>query len=266
MPSQRPLPLARNALRHCSAPGCQDPRVQGSASHYCPLHRYRFKHFGHPLQTPHAIREVRRWESEVRVRIFNRVGPQRRKHLADTAVAYCKPFHAWLRSAASGGEFNSKYGEEAAERLLRVFDNVDPMDILTRITAVYLMREKSPWQFRSDEAFEFAVVRAVRKLTSTSDGSYWNPKTGKVKHIVKPIPRRTVALMGTWLQQWAVEWVSHTNRVAAQLQEKERLRQALANDIFGPISEKLRVEHGKAERKLQLAQSLVAQRASEDTP
>lgn len=256
MPTRKPLPVYRSALK-CTVAHCHEKRVQGSASNYCQRHRTGNKQHGDPLQVPLRIPQVRKVETEVR-KIYKRLSPARRAELPDRAARYCKPFHEFLQSCAEGSsEFgNNRFAVESGARLLRVFDEVDPLSILTRASALYLMREQMPHVFRNERAFRFQLVRAVRKLTSVADGSYWNNRNQRKQQIVNEIPMRVRENMAEYLVEFFTPWVTQVANIAEKQARTEAARSRIASETFSELREKVRVEHAKAERRLAIAQRL----------
>jgi hypothetical protein len=258
MSTSRPLPLHRSRLP-CIVPGCREPRVQKSASNYCQMHRYHWKVHGSPLQDAIKIAEIRRWEQDVR-RIYKRLPKAQRGDLSGVAARYCATFHDFLRNCAAGREnAQNRFSHETATRLLKVFDSVDPLAILTRVAALFLMREQSPRMFRDERAFRFQLVRGVRKLTSVADGSYWDNTRQRVKQICDEIPARVRETMAEWLVEFSIPFAFHVSNCAALTERTEKTQALLAAEVFAPLREKLHQEHAKAERKLQIARRLAAE-------
>lgn len=254
--SKRPLPLHRSLLQ-CTVPGCREKRVQRSASNYCQAHRYRWKVHGSPLQDAIRIAHIRRYEIEVR-RIFARLPKARRADLNETAKRYCTPFQEFVKAWAEGREGpESRFGREAGERLTRVFESVPPVAMLTRVAAMYLMRQQEPHAFRDERAFRFQLVRTFRKLTSIADGVYWNNRDQRAQQIVKSIAARVQETMGEWLVEFSTPFAHHVNTCATLIRKTEQVQTFLASEVFAPLQRKLNAEHARLERKLSLARTLL---------
>lgn len=251
------LPVQRSFGR-CDVPGCDQPRVQRSSSRYCHTHRYHWRVHGSPLQDRLRIAEVRRYEVDAR-RVFAHLPKRNRADLEGTAARYCATFREVLTQQQAG---QNKYGREAASRLLRVFENEKPLPILTRLSALYLMRQHQPHAFRDDRAFRWQLVRCFRKLTSVADGIYWNSRDQRKQQIVKTIHVRVQELMAEWLVEFSVPFVSEVRACSTLLDKVERTNAFLAADVFKPLRDKLNAEHSRLERKLSLARRLHAEQSA----
>lgn len=256
MSSRRPLPLHRSYLP-CSVQACSQPRVQGSASRFCARHRYARKVHGDPLQAPLRLPAIHAMAAQVR-RVYSRLSPSKRAELPRVAHRYCKPFHDFLLSCANGTSElgDSRWAREPAERLVRVFNDAAPLEVLTRCTALFLLRERQPYLFASDRAFQFQFVRGVRKLSSVADGTFWNSRAQRVQPVVKEIPQRVQVTMASWLIEWSATWATSIVEIAEKQTQRDRARAVLASELFADVREKVNREHAKAERKLAIARSL----------
>lgn len=255
MPSRNPLPITRGLP--CSHPGCTALRVAGSAARYCSRHRNNHRKNGDPGQEAISIAQVRKWERDVRW-VYRRLPKTNREKLSQYAEIGARGLRELLQAIVKGQEPSqaSRHHKDAAAKLLRVLDQVSALDVFTRASAVFLMRQEQPYLFRSDAAFRAQLVRAVRKLASIADGQQWDAKNQRVRHVTRRVPIKVRQIMETWLVELTVPWAANVVACRKQVANLSTVNAQLAADIFGPLKERLAREHAKAERKLALAQRL----------
>lgn len=136
---------------------------------------------------------------------------------------------------------HSKFNEDAARRLLKIFQLTDSWDIVIRITALYLIERENPRQFKNDQAFRYALVYAVRKFLPLAEGFSWNKKLGKVLPRYKPLPQRTIALMGAWLADYSGTFTAELLMIAELNDTHSQVRSQTMRDAFKPLKD--RIEH-----------------------
>ena len=255
--SYRPLP-DRSDLP-CSVDGCTTPRVTGSASSYCSRHRYAFRSHGHPLEAPVKIGTVREAEKDIR-RILGHLPRASFGDLPAFAKRYTTPFVDYLTAESEGrSDGSNRNAKAAAELLLRVFNEVEPLPILVRLAAMYELKRTRPYLFRSEEAFRVQTLRAVRKTTSVASGVWWSQKLQRNRQVVRVPVLKVQAIAAGWLVDLATPFVSQTNALADQYGSLDRINSRLASDLFAPLRERVRVQHAKAERRLEIARRLACE-------
>lgn len=180
-------------MRHCIIPGCQF--AAASLGRHCNTHRSRARRHGHPLQTavtkgnlkPYLMTvdeviernsesplwslSVRRWEALVQ-----------RSH--SVVAAY------------RNGKALQRNRRQAAQEIVNLADHVAGVEILRTVCAMYLLQERWPQRFQSDEAFLHQLVRRCCGLTEANAGTWYDGATGKVKRAYRDLPPKTVLVMG----------------------------------------------------------------------
>ncbi|WP_293854436.1 hypothetical protein [uncultured Alsobacter sp.] len=171
----------------CLVPGCETHN-DGRFGVLCSKHRQNRVRNGHPEQSAVTETELRPYEDHAR-RILeaNRYKPLwetlfRRWQLAGDKAD--EVMAQWTR-----GQPMDKTVKAAAESFVAIKEEVEPMKVLSIIIGMHLYRAQRPHRFKSDEGFNFTLVRRVRALTKSHAVYYYHPN-GKVRaanYIALPI-------------------------------------------------------------------------------
>lgn len=167
-------------------------------SKLCRSHRTQRARHGHPFQTPVSVHELRpyvrmvaaRWAKAPENPAWAILGQRwaRLVQLAEEAVG-----------RYASGEPAVRHQVQAAQLIRNLAGSVSVQSIIETALGMYLLADAQPQRFRSDEGFRCQLVRRVRLLTHTSAGSYWCPKTGRVKKVYRDLPPRTAAVLAELL-------------------------------------------------------------------
>lgn len=187
---------SKDGPRLCRAEGCQ-AHSKGFYSVYCNRHELNQRRHGHELQTAIGPTQLKPYLKMVDDRLRKNENTVRWDVIEDRWKIIVS--HAREIVARTGAGFG--WERRAAQTIIKVSDNVDYKEIVRIVVALYLLQRFDPRVFRDDRAFQFQLVRNVRKLTDISVGTYYNPSDGKVKRAYKTLPPKSVAIMGQWISQ-----------------------------------------------------------------
>lgn len=173
---------------NCTVPGCQ--KAAGRYGQLCPKHIARKRTQGHPEQEPVGRYELRPWCRAVRPVIARnrdreamKITEERWQHL----LARCIP----LTDGRDNRGIVHWPTTQAARALLQATKEAAFEEVLETVAALVLLRDTNPRRFRSDEAFNVQLARAVRRLGTTAVAWGWDQKAGKSRGVYRTFPRRS---------------------------------------------------------------------------
>lgn len=172
---------------NCIVPGCQT--AAGRYGQLCPKHIARKRTQGHPEQEPVGRYELRPWCRAVRPvidRNRDREAIKITEERWQQLLAHCVP----LTDGGDTGGHVHWPTTNAARGLRQATVDATFDAILETVSALVLLRETNPRRFRSDEAFNVQLARAVRRLGTTAVAWGWDQKAGKQRGVYRTFPRR----------------------------------------------------------------------------
>jgi hypothetical protein len=173
-------------MKSCTVSGCCKPAAS-SWGKLCNSHKSRNRRHGHPLQLSIKKADLKAYFPIVdEIVERNALSPlwEIAKKRWDGLIDSCLQL---VKRRENGQATNSRH-VQAAECLVAISEAVPFDDILRTVIAMYLLRDQHPNMFRSDDAFSFQLVRRVRGLSEVSQGTYYDPKSGRVKRVYKDMP------------------------------------------------------------------------------
>jgi hypothetical protein len=169
--------------KRCAVDGCLDHT--SSFRPWCNRHSLARRNHGHPEQRPIDKTTLRPFTRAIEAKL--------RAHPEWTGIALAK--ERWREAMRDqralhaayfeGGQAMRRWEVRTAQDLIRVDEGVEVKAILVTIAAMFLMAEDMPRLFRDDRAWRYQLVRMVRKLTSTSLGTVYDHRAGKVRGIYR---------------------------------------------------------------------------------
>ncbi len=181
----------------CRAQGCHQP-VSGFSS-YCEPHKRRNRRHGHPTQLGVTSSELEPFRKRVRARIEKNKGNPtwgllhaRWKALVEIAKAEEARYQT--------GVAHNRYERDAWFNVVKIDANVDSMEVIEVVLAMYLLQQGNPRRFKSDTAFGEQLARRARGLAPTNTGTHYNYKTGEVKKVYRDAKPKTTAILARALQ------------------------------------------------------------------
>ncbi len=206
----------------CRAQGCHQP-VSGYSA-YCEPHKRRNRRHGHPTQLGVTSSELEPFRTRVRARIEKNKGnptwpllQARWKALVEIAKAEEARYQT--------GVAHNCYERDAWFNVVKISANVDSIEVIEVVLAMYLLQEENPRRFKSDRAFREQLVRRTRGLAPANVGSHYNHKTGKVKKVYRDAKPKTTAILARALQETfgvAGLTVAHLERYELDKLRKEK--------------------------------------------
>ena len=162
--------------RPCRAPGCSSPAASSFAA-FCSPHRSAFRRHGAPDQRAITKAQLKPYLKLVKARMAkNPDSPawvtldERWRALEDIARG--------IVAASPKGRAGSRYERAAAYEVIKLADDVKPRQVVEVATAMVMMWEMEPRQFRSDRAFWIQLARRVRGVTDMNFGERWDNAAG----------------------------------------------------------------------------------------
>lgn len=184
--------------RQCAASGCTS--LAAGFSNLCSGHRKTKTRHGHPIQTAISATRLapylRRVQARHRANIDNAAWSILGKRWSVVVEESLRTLEAYRGGAAS-----VRHHVQAAEQV-RTLDGLgDPMAVAHVALAMYLMADAEPRAFRSDDAFDYQLVRRVRALAPVNSGTYWCHKERRTKRVYRDLPPRVVAVLAHQLKE-----------------------------------------------------------------
>jgi hypothetical protein len=205
----------------CRIPNC------GHLSHgYSPLctgHKKANIRNGHPLQVPIERRQLRPYVEKVEARRARNPDSEAWAILQRRWQGLVDQARRILRDYYEVGRALPRRDIQAAQQVDRIAKEVDSDKVVNTALALGLMWRQEPRAFRSDKAFDFQLVRAIRRLAPTNVGTWWNPKTKKSQGYYKDLSLRTNEDLAAWLKAVFLDAMA---RIAA-LEEREGDQEAI---------------------------------------
>jgi hypothetical protein len=187
---------------HCRVPGCTSTKGHHLAI-YCFAHEKANRRHGHPEATAVLQRELKPHMKRVEARLA-------RNPDADLTVFFDR-WKAVVKCANDilaeerAGKAGNRHAKEAARLVSRIDTDLKEapdglMPILKTVCTLHIMAYYEPRRFKSDRAFDFAVVRKIAALTDTSVGSWFNHRDNRVHRVQHDLHPRTVDILARWIR------------------------------------------------------------------
>ena len=112
-------------------------------------------------------------------------------------VEHCKG----VAGAYASGQPMNRNARQACEEIAKLAKEVDTEALAETALALFLMQEKTPHRFLSDNAFWFQLTRRLRALADVNVGTWFDHKTGKVRRVYRDLPPKTTLAMGKTLTE-----------------------------------------------------------------
>lgn len=101
----------------------------------------------------------------------------------------------------SKGQPSNRITVVSAHHLSNVAKHSTPWEIIKTVLAMYILQDQQPNRFRSDEAFDFQLVRRVLRLAPTNAGSYWDNLENRTKKVYKDVAPRVIRALSAPLKE-----------------------------------------------------------------
>lgn len=223
------MPSTRRAVSTghlCRVAYCGRQRV--GYGPYCNRHKSHKRRHGDPLQTPITKRHLAPYIDEMADLIRRNPDSETWRIMEvrwDAFVEHAK------RRGSNAGPMNHME-RLACREFTRLAENVDHFTVIKTFCAIHFLREADPRLFRSDESFNFQMVRRVRGLSDVNAAQYWDPKTQKVKRVYRDLRPDVVAhfaiLVNALFGKLAVVLIHNRKEEREQeRQEEERLNASM---------------------------------------
>lgn len=110
----------------------------------------------------------------------------------------------------------------AHSEVMKVAQNVDPVDSGVTLAALYLLAERMPRRIVSDEGMAGQLVRVYRLQQGLAVGVTWDGD--KKTSWYRPLPKDTTQLMGAMLREAYSPWLGHV--LAADRKQRDEQQKA----------------------------------------
>jgi hypothetical protein len=198
------------------------------SSPYCEKCRTRRRRQGDVLQKPILKRHLKPYIREVEQALKKGNLSKIETALTEIHALLLDHMNTILSTESKTGWINV-YEMRAAEELARVFTDVSPWECGVVMAAMFVLREREPRRFVSDNGFIWQCVRAFRSRASLAYGSYWSEKRNKAVKAYRDLPSRVVAQCGSFLIEGYSNFGAYTVRaVRRQFVRPQQVRAALA--------------------------------------
>ena len=226
-----------STTRSCATPNCLRPIRRlpwsASASRFCELCRARRRRHGDAgVRSGIWLKDLRPYIVRIR-RLIRRGNPDKVQQALTTLHTFLGDY---VRDEIAERESRSLQGPPHEMQALRVVGHVleeaKPLDVGITLAAVWLMRAREPWRFRTDQVFRFDLVRMFRKLASMSFGSYWSPAMNAIHRTYRELRPATIETIATIL-------IEVYARFGSRIIEADTLKRAERKEARALIDEAL---------------------------
>lgn len=178
--------------RQCAAASCTS--LTAGFSNLCSGHRKTKTRHGHSGQmaipasrlAPYLGRVQARYQANVNNEAWS-ILTKRWSILVEESTRTLENYRAGFASV--------RQHVQAAEQI-RTLDGLgDPMKVAHVALAMYLIADEEPRAFRSDQAFDYQLVRRVRALAPVNSGTYWDGKSKRMKRVYRDLPPRVISVL-----------------------------------------------------------------------
>lgn len=188
---------------------------------------------GDARQTNIRRTEIRPMEDRVRKIISRGHLPMIRQGLQTINEALIRHSEETLASWRRGRPMN-RHVVLAHSEVLKVAQNVDPLDSGVTLAALYLLEEHMPRRIVSDEGMAGQLVRVYRLQHGLAIGVTWDASKSRETRWYRPLPKDTTQLMGAMLRQAYSPWLAHVLAVdKKEREEKQKAARELAAGFAG---------------------------------
>jgi hypothetical protein len=218
--------------RICKVAGCHSP-AKGTYSAMCVAHtKTNARHGDHDQRTltkgmlkPFKARVEERWIKRNSNLKWDAV-ERRWEIVVEQARGIIAAFEA--------GRPDVGWRRDAARAVIQLADDVPAHEIVLTVCAVYLHARANPRFYVTDRGFQFQLVRALRKLTRTNAGEYWDHQSGKTKLVYRDLNQRAVEYVAAWVVEALGPVGVHLQKAEDREDEKAlEERRAFANVLGG---------------------------------
>jgi hypothetical protein len=182
----------------CAAKGCTRGAALSGFTRFCAAHAARRRRNGHELQRPiskpavEAQRKLVRRLRETAGEIWPDLEWRWRSVLA----------HARQIQMASVRDLRWSVAEQRAAAIMLQLEKVDYRKIEDTVLGMYVAQECEAHWFKSDDAWRFQMVRALKLGNAIRiGGSTYIHELGRCVHRYKPPNRATMLVLAGWLEQ-----------------------------------------------------------------
>ncbi len=189
----------------CETPGCGRPSrfnpyaVVRQNSRWCEPCRNRWRRWGDPRQ---SVLQMKALIPIVR-KVLGVIERDRTTKIAAGASQLCLNLRDHVEEVLADlerGQTVWRWTDRACREILRCLRENEPVKCAAVAGALFLLRERAPRTFVSEEAWVHTFVRSWRKMLSdTAVGSYWDHREQKVHKVYKELPWQVVQNMGQLL-------------------------------------------------------------------
>jgi hypothetical protein len=180
----------------CKASGCQ--LAATGHGHYCEAHKRALRRHGDALMKGVTVMELSTYRKRVVLRMkTNAANPA--WHMMEANWAAMADYSRACLARIDAGEAFNRWTARAHREVVKLANNVETTDLISMVSAVYLLREENPHRFPTDAAFNVQLVRRCRGMTDVNVGVGWNHKTQKASRAYRDMPPRANQLLGATL-------------------------------------------------------------------
>lgn len=225
MPTRTNIKSTTN--HQCRTPGCHLP-ARSNIAYLCDNCRDRMRRNGDARQTNIRRTEMRPMEDRVREIISRGHLPMIRQGLQTINDALLRHGQDTLASWRRGRPMN-RHVVLAHSEVLKVAQNVEPVDTGITLAALYLLADHTPRRIVSDEGMAGQLVRVYRLQQGLAVGVTWDGD--KRTSWYRPLPKDTTQLMGAILREAYSPWLAHV--MAADRKQREEQQKAARDLALG---------------------------------
>ena len=183
-------------VRTCRAPGCGARTNRYGA--FCSTHRSRSRRHGHPEQESITKADLTQYLKLVQARIARNEGSPLWAECEARWNAVLEHARRVL-AAFQRGQAGYRCERIAAQEVVKLAENVEPSKVVHTTFAMFLLADRQPRRFRSDQAFRFQLARRLRGLTDLNAGTWYNHKTGNTHKAYQELTPRAVIVFAQWV-------------------------------------------------------------------
>lgn len=220
----------------CRVYGCR--AFARSVNGLCSAHRERQQRNGHPRQTTIRKCDLKPYLEEARAFLADDPAGRIAAGLSEVHRTLSRRGRAILAEWRRGRPM-VRYEVSAARMLLDVLDGTSPEESAAVVLAVFLMWQREPYRFVSDDGFRFQLVRRWRSLSETAVGRYYDHRGKVVRSVYRDPPPRAVRYLAAMLTDAHLRLVAHILRRERRRREARReilagMHQAIAERLEEP--------------------------------
>lgn len=216
-------------MHPCRVPGCTAPTARWGS--LCSTHKSHQRRHGHPSQkgitkadlAPYLAVIQQRKERNPESPLWTNIEVR-----WQALVAHCRGVVA----AYLNGQPMNRHERQASQEVVKLAEHAEAWRVVETALALFLMHEREPRRFLSDDALRHQLSRRLRGLAEVNAGTWFDHASNRVKRVYRDLPAPTAVLMGAMLAEtFGVAGLLLARREDEDAEKRRRANEEMAQAV-----------------------------------